>query len=444
MRAALSVQARRTKDSSKSANFMDFANATFNNAKCCSSSGAAADVGRLHAFTVGRNVGFGFDHKTGEHVAVEIGHLCGAPACILKTSESDSWTCAGTPPMSVTDMPPAHVDGTLYWMGRREQLQTEQVAIVGFNISTRAFDVILCEQPNTNHGRALLFLVELDNTLSLVVTNSETEEMEIWMMNNIKLRAWDMPEGQPDFSPRTTVVVPMDISGGDGRILLSTGRALGYYDAKTGAIDTVYSLDIPPYTLAWPILCEESLVPVPNEDYLPVDRVALAPTSVHGHIATDRGRICDHPGHAVADSSTTPTPIFPECQSQRRFRETAGPVWHPLVPDPDYYCYYYSEPINNDDGNVVRHVFISQRDLVLGRLPCRLIECAYRMDGHGDVIEAWPAGAINVKVIIVATGQERYMVKNSEHVDKLPPIVHSSVASSLLYSRLTQAPNLEL
>ncbi|TVU42734.1 hypothetical protein EJB05_09155, partial [Eragrostis curvula] len=407
---------------------------------CCSSSGAAADVGQLHAFTVGRNVGFGFDHKTGEHVAVEIGRLCGAPACILKTSESDSWTCAGTPPMSVTDMPPAHVDGTLYWMGK-EQVQAEHIVIVAFNISTRAFDVIRCEQPNTNHhGSASLFLVELDNTLSLVITNSDAEEMEIWMMD-IKLRAWVSVHriclrGQPDFSPRTTeaaVVVPMDISGDDGRILLSTGRALGYYDAKTGIIDTVYSLDIPPYTLAWPILCEESLVPVPDEDYLPVDRVA-PPPSIHGHMAADRGRICDHPGHAVADSSTTPTPIFPECQSQEYCQRTgvfysyccrrlvcrrcirccAGhykgqhipldnfyhdvieeiqrngwPVRHPLVPDPDYYCYYYSEPINNEDGNVVRHVFISQRDLVLGKLPCRLIECAYRMDGHGDVIETW-------------------------------------------------------
>lgn len=396
---------------------------------CCSSAAA-----------VGRSVGLGFDHNTGEHVAVEIGHLCGALACILKASESDSWTCAGTPPMPVTDMPPAHVDGTLYWLGRgREQ---RVLLIVAFHISTRAFDVIqLCEQPVINHHRgAAAFLVELNNTLSLVVADGEAEEMEIWMMN-IRLRAWVSVHriclrGHRDFSPRTaaTAVVPIEISGDDGRILLSTGRALGYYDAETGAIDTVYSLDLlqlPPSAMASPILCEESLVPVHNEDDLPLDRVA--PPSVHGHMAAaDRGRICDHPEHAAAgadDSSTTPMPVFPKCQrhgcqgigtfysrcckrmlcskcmrrcprhhwglhiplntisSMEEIQRNGWPVEHPLVPDPDHYCYYYSAM--NNDGDVVRHVFISRRDLVLGVLPCQLTECAYRMDGHGDIIGTW-------------------------------------------------------
>nr|CAB3460300.1 unnamed protein product [Digitaria exilis] len=404
-------------------------------------SSATGQPSRRHAFTVGRSVGLGFDHKTGEHVAVEIGNLCGALACILKASEWDSWTCAGTPPMPVTDMPPAYVDGTLYWLGRGEQ---RVLVIVAFDISTRAFDVIqLCEQPNLNHHHgATTFLVELNNTLSLVVADGEAEEMEIWMMN-IRLRAWFSVHriclrGRPDFSPRTAaaMVVPIEISGDEGRILLSTGRALGYYDTKTGAIDTIYSLDLlqlPPCAMASPILCEESLVPVRNEDFLPLDRVA--PPSVHGHmVAADQGRICDHPEHAAAgadESSRTLTPVFPKCQSHgcqgigtfyshcckrmlctkctRRcprhywglhipldtlnydamedIRSNAWPVEHPLVPDPDHYCYYYSSM--NDDGDVLRHVFISRRDLVLGGLPCRLTECAYRMNGHGDVIETW-------------------------------------------------------
>jgi hypothetical protein len=81
----------------------------------------------------------------------------------------------------LTDMPPAHVDGTLYWLGRGG-------VIVAFNISARAFDVIqLCEQgPNTNDHA---FLVELNNTVSLVVADGEAEEMEIWMMD-MRLRAW--------------------------------------------------------------------------------------------------------------------------------------------------------------------------------------------------------------------------------------------------------------
>lgn len=160
----------------------------------------------MPAFTdayVGRNIGFGFDQSTGEHACrgrlVEIGYIGGTLACMLKTSESEAWTCARTPPMSVTEMPPAHDDGTLYWMG--EQMQA---VIVGFNISERTFDILRCKQPcrNNDHGA---FLVELNNTLSLV-TNREAVEMEIWMMN-IKLRTWVKMHmvwyiylrGQPDF-----------------------------------------------------------------------------------------------------------------------------------------------------------------------------------------------------------------------------------------------------
>ncbi|KAF8725941.1 hypothetical protein HU200_020515 [Digitaria exilis] len=306
-------------------------------------SSATGQPSRRHAFTVGRSVGLGFDHNTGEHVAVEIGNICGALACILKASESDSWTCAGTPPMPVTDMPPAHVDGTLYWLGRREQRVL----------------VILCEQPNLNHHHgATTFLVELNNTLSLVVADSEPEEMEIWMMN-IRLRAWTA----------AAMVVPIEINGDEGRILLSTGRALGYYDTKTGAIDTIYSLDLlqlPPCAMASPILCEESLVPVHNEDVLPLDRVA--PPSAHGHMCQSHG--CQGIGTFYSRCSTRM--LCTKCTRRAGSR---------------HFCYYYSSM--NDDGDVLRHVFISRRDLVLGVLPCRLTECAYRMNGHGDVIETW-------------------------------------------------------
>lgn len=225
-------------------------------------------------------------------------------------------------------------------------------------------------------------------------------------------------------------MVPIDICGGT-RILLSTGRALGYYDAKTGAIDTVYSLDLlqlPPFVVASPILWEESLVPVHNEDHLPLDRVAPP---------ADRGRICDHPQHAGADDGGRS--VFPKCQSyggcqsigtfyshcckrmvcskcisrctghqrglhipiysnsMEEIRSNAWPVEHPLVPDPDHYCYYYSDA----DVDVVRHVFISGRDLVLGVLPCRLTECAYRMDGRGHVIQTWARRYLDFDVGLV-------------------------------------------
>jgi hypothetical protein len=65
-------------------------------------------------------------------------------------------------------------------------------------------------------------------------------------------------------------------------------------------------------------------------------------------------------------------------------RSNAWPVEHPLVPDPDHYCYYYS-----------------RRDLVLGVLPCRLTECAYRMDGRGHVIQTWARRYLDFDVGLV-------------------------------------------
>ncbi|CAL5006075.1 unnamed protein product [Urochloa decumbens] len=399
-------------------------------------------AGGRHAFTVGRKVGFGLDRSTGEHVAVEIGHdLCGAPACMLKTSESDYWTCAGTPPVPVTDMPPAHVDGTLYWTAEQaapaSSNHRRRLVIVAFDISARTFGSFQCDdQPCPDKkDPAGAFLVELNSTLSLVTTNRQAEEMAIWVMRGA---AWVEAHrvclrGQPGFSPRTTtVVVPLEIIGGgsgDGcRILLSTGRALGYYDTTTGALDTVYSLDhlrpAAPDEFAVPMLCQESLVRVPDDDELPVDRVAPPPTSG-----------CNHPEHhAGADDGEqgmTPRPIFHECQNAgcrgrgdvysacckrlicveclRRCPEhhrgqhfplstvfdygvVEGiqrhglPVEHPFVPDPDRYGYYYSAV---DGDHVVRHVFISLRDFVRHNQPCHLTECAYRMDGRGKVVETW-------------------------------------------------------
>ncbi|CAL5006033.1 unnamed protein product [Urochloa decumbens] len=361
---------------------------------------------RRHAFSVGRNIGFGFDRSTGEHVAVEIGHLGagGALACMVPTSQ-------------------------------------RVIVVVAFDIATRAFGLLASEQRLLKKDDA--FLVELNKRLSLVVVDRDAEEVEIWtMMMHERGGAWVDPrrirlKGHPDFSPRTaTTVVPLETSYEDGRILLNTGRALGYYDTKTGAIQTVYSLNrlqLPPRNLAFPMLCQESLVRVHDDMDLPV--VASPPASDHN------GRnCCEHPEHASADDgeSGTPRPIFHKCQSSsggcqghgeaeiysrcckrvicrtciRRCPEHSYhrdhvplnnlygwviegiqrhglPMEHPSVPDPDYYCYYYWA-IDADD--VARHVFVSIKDFAFAREmfgACHLTECGYRMDGHGAVTETW-------------------------------------------------------
>jgi F-box interacting protein len=381
---------------------------------------------RRHAFSVGRTIGFGFDKSTGDHVAVEIGYICGALACMIKTSSEKHWSCIGKPPRPVTDMPPAHVDGKLYWMSEPAH---ERLVLV-FDISTRAFGILPCEPCSGNDNSRHAFLVELNGTLSVVVVSAGTEEMNIWMVskhNSTWVCAYKIClDKQPDYSLKAgRVVMPVDMDGDNGRILLNTGRALGFYDTKTGALDTLYSLDqlkLPHSNFAFPVLCQESLARI-QDDQLPI---RVAPS------VGDQGfRPCEHPEHAEATSGqgrllllrceggggcldvgaiyrSCCRRLFCEschrrcvehCQIDALRRDpmlpannfdatmislnTTLPFCHPSVPGPEY-CYYYTAV----DGDVVLHVFMCLRDYIQGKQSCRWAECGYRREGR-VVKETW-------------------------------------------------------
>nr|XP_051228905.1 uncharacterized protein LOC127346670 [Lolium perenne] len=56
-------------------------------------------------------------------------------------------------------------------------------------------------------------------------------------------------------------ITPLAIDPKDGRILLSTGWSLGYYDPKTATLETIYSLEMQDDDEKFsPIICDESLV----------------------------------------------------------------------------------------------------------------------------------------------------------------------------------------
>jgi hypothetical protein len=53
---------------------------------------------------------------------------------------------------------------------------------------------------------------------------------------------------------------PLAIDPNDGRILLSTGWSLGYYDPKTATLENIYSLGMQENDHKFsPIICDESL-----------------------------------------------------------------------------------------------------------------------------------------------------------------------------------------
>jgi hypothetical protein len=64
----------------------------------------------------------------------------------------------------------------------------------------------------------------------------------------------------PEYSS-DTAVTPLAVDSEDGRILLSTGKALGYYDPKTAKMQTIYSLGEHTKNKKFvPILVQESLI----------------------------------------------------------------------------------------------------------------------------------------------------------------------------------------
>uniref|UniRef100_A0A0E0H5A0 F-box domain-containing protein n=1 Tax=Oryza nivara TaxID=4536 RepID=A0A0E0H5A0_ORYNI len=373
------------------------------------------DDDRRHVTRVGRNVGLGFDRLSQEHVVVEMSRFKGdLQLCMIKTSCVDYWSCAGKPPRPVTDMPPAHVDGTLYWISEPQPTARDRV-IVAFDISSREFSVLPC-QPccSERDGGDYPLLVELEGSLSLVVANAEENNLQIWTMQEAdgtwhKSYSILLDERYPDFSLKTgVVVVPLDAvadSNGGGRILLDTGRALGYYDLETRSIDTLYSLDqlkLPQCQMAFPMLYGDSLVPIQDDE--PPDYVA--PTLRDD----DGGRRCYYqPQHVEISGGEQPAAascVFRPCEAAgggcrgmgcvyagsccRRVlcrecslpcvEHTDGfhtailpflprrsatatemaedlllglPLEHPCVPGPEY-CYYYSEWDEEEEG-VGRH-----------------------------------------------------------------------------------------
>ena len=210
-----------------------------------------------HAFTVGnKNIGLTFDPSTREHVIVQIFyhqkdfksrqyHLtCVLRWCGSREPALQNWV----PPLPVNDMPPAYLDGVLYWMSEPRLGQSWEWAVVSFDITTKMFQVIPCPSwfarwHSRNHCRA--FVVELAGVLCAVLADPAADTLDVWKLEHdqwgrsciIHLKAC------PGYSLETNVVVPLAIDPDDGRIMLNTGRKIGLYDPVEQTIETLHSLD---------------------------------------------------------------------------------------------------------------------------------------------------------------------------------------------------------
>ena len=155
-------------------------------------------------------------------------------------------TLASPPPIpAAVDVPPVHVGGKMYWPG--ETWHGAAASVLALDISTETFEVVPAPPILLDaDGGDRMILAEFDGKLCAAHTSTSTGTVTVWSKmvegwrreHVIELGQW------PEFySPRTTeLVVPMAVDPVDGRILLDTGKALGYYDTRSRSLETVYSL----------------------------------------------------------------------------------------------------------------------------------------------------------------------------------------------------------
>uniref|UniRef100_A0A0A8XVK1 F-box domain-containing protein n=1 Tax=Arundo donax TaxID=35708 RepID=A0A0A8XVK1_ARUDO len=217
-----------------------------------------SDVWRIadHAFAIGnKNVGLGFNPIKQEHVAVIILYQ-------LKDFESRDyrltcsvWHCRPgffqegfVPPLPVNEMPPAYVAGVLYWMSDPALGPSSEYAIVSFDIARDVFDVISCPAHIakwSSQSARHLFVVELVEKLCVVVADLMANELVVWKLECGEWgRAYTVClKASPDYSLVSNVVVPLAVDPKDGRILLSTGTKIGFYDPVNKTIEELYAAD---------------------------------------------------------------------------------------------------------------------------------------------------------------------------------------------------------
>lgn len=224
----------------------------------------------------GSSIGLGYDQSRQQHFLVLLATTPrGRMECkVWRLGDDREARPAPAPPVpAAVDVPPVYDDddgGRIYWMCRSPR------AILAFGIVAEAFDVVPPPPLAAAGDGSTEALVDLKAKKKLCVVQScpSTETMTVWSAAAssssrpdggktwwwtreyvVELRRW------PEFSPKMVeLVMPMAID--DGRILLDTGRSLGYYDPVQRTLETLYSLRLPSdkrffvAALCW----EESLV----------------------------------------------------------------------------------------------------------------------------------------------------------------------------------------
>ncbi|KAM0930019.1 hypothetical protein ACQ4PT_001201 [Festuca glaucescens] len=196
-------------------------------------------------------IALGYDSDDDDHVLVFLAYDEKNPdtrdyklRCNVRCLKGDSWwRRVEPPPKPVADVPPTYADGKIYWvvdpmLGPR--LDATFCELVTFDTMEREFEVV--EGPPCGHGGGRVTVVELHDAIRVAWSDREADAIDVWIMEDggawsVECRI-ELAKYSPEYSSERTLLMGIDPT--DGRILLNTGQSLGYYNIKTGELETVY------------------------------------------------------------------------------------------------------------------------------------------------------------------------------------------------------------
>jgi hypothetical protein len=225
-------------------------------------------------------LGLGYEQGSSRHVLVRLEYKERnlttrdyEMVCNMRYVKDMVWDEVDPPPRPIANMPPAHVNGKLYWMvdtelGRRQRSPAGLEEIIELDVSKRKFEVLqgppcgrrddIGERMSINELQGMVCVTCSHRTMGIIRIWAMEDDTSAGMMWSVKYDI-ELERFSPEFSPETTM--PLAVCPEDGRILLSTGRALGYYNPKTAELETIYSLGKHAEGMKFvPILYQESLV----------------------------------------------------------------------------------------------------------------------------------------------------------------------------------------
>jgi F-box interacting protein len=218
------------------------------------------------SFLDGR-IGLGYDSRMKEHVLVRLVyhernmdtrdyHL----ECYVNLTNTESWRPISPPPRPVAEMQSAYADGKLYWMVDPNLGSTSSSGceLLALDISTHEFQVL--EGPPCEYDQ-ITSIAELQGSICVMCSDETMNAIDIWMLEG---GVWsigcivELGKFWRQYPSKVTRL--LDVDPMDGRLLLSTGKALGYYDPMTMKVETIYRL-IGRLDLKFaPVLGHESLI----------------------------------------------------------------------------------------------------------------------------------------------------------------------------------------